>query len=95
MLVFAHHALHPQVLRGEIGLGIQNLYDGDRSRQLDGLGLVLPRMTEPDTIVEEDLGGPSRMRILLEEIYFTFMTPVKPETRTSPEKYTTEHGSSH
>jgi hypothetical protein len=57
-----------------VGLGIQILYDGDRSRQLDGLGLVPSRMTEPDTVVEEeDLGVPSR--ILLEEIYNTFTSP--------------------
>lgn len=57
-----------------VGLGIQILYDGDRSRQLDGLGLVPSRMTEPDAAVEEeDLGVPSR--ILLEEIYNTFTTP--------------------
>src|SRR6266403_2057990 len=57
-----------------VGRGIQILYDGDRSRQLDGLGLVPSRMTEPDTVVEEeDLGVPSR--ILLEEIYNTFTTP--------------------
>ena len=57
-----------------VGLGIQILYDGDRQRQLDGLGLVPSRMTEPDAAVEEeDLGVPSR--ILLEEIYNTFTTP--------------------
>lgn len=57
-----------------VGLGIQILYDGDESHQLDGLGLVPSRMTEPDTVVEEeDLGVPSR--ILLEEIYNTFTSP--------------------
>ena len=56
-----------------VGLGIQILYEGDRSRQFDGLGLVHSRMTEPDTAEEEDLGVPSR--ILLEEIYNTFTSP--------------------
>jgi hypothetical protein len=64
-----------------VGLGIQILYDGDRSRQLDGLGLVPSRMTEPDTVVEEeDLGVPSR--ILLEEIYNTFTSPEALEAAT-------------
>ncbi|KAH9987935.1 hypothetical protein BJV74DRAFT_474589 [Russula compacta] len=56
-----------------VGLGIQILYEGDRSRQFDGLGLVPSRMTEPDAAEEEDLGVPSR--ILLEEIYNTFTSP--------------------
>jgi hypothetical protein len=56
-----------------VGLGFQILYDGDRSRQFDGLGLVPSRMTEPDAVEEEDLGVPSR--ILLEEIYNTFTSP--------------------
>ena len=57
-----------------VGLGFQIMYDGDRSRQLDGLGFVSSRITEPDAAVEEeDLGVPSR--ILLEEIYNTFTTP--------------------
>ncbi|KAI0282445.1 hypothetical protein BC826DRAFT_1064917, partial [Russula brevipes] len=56
-----------------VGLGIQILYEGDSSRQFDGLGLVPSRMTEPDTVEEEDLGVPSR--ILLEEIYNTFTSP--------------------
>jgi hypothetical protein len=58
-----------------VGLGIQILYDDHRSRQcqFDGLGLVPSRMSEPDTVEEEDLGVPSR--ILLEEIYRTFTSP--------------------
>jgi hypothetical protein len=57
-----------------VGLGFQIFYDGDRSRQFDGLGLVPSHMTEPDTVEEEeDLGVPSR--ILLEEIYKTFTSP--------------------
>ncbi|KAI0289794.1 hypothetical protein B0F90DRAFT_699840 [Multifurca ochricompacta] len=53
-----------------VGLGIQIMYDEERSRQFDGLGLVPSRMRNPDTTEEEDLGVPSR--ILLEEIYQTF-----------------------
>jgi hypothetical protein len=56
-----------------VGLGFQILFDGDRSRQFDGLGLIPSRMTDPDTVEEEDLGVPSR--ILLEEIYNTFTSP--------------------
>jgi len=56
-----------------VGLGIQILYDEDGSRQFDGLGLVPSRMTESDSVEEEDLGVPSR--ILLEEIYNTFTSP--------------------
>ncbi|KAH9962455.1 hypothetical protein BC827DRAFT_1198796 [Russula dissimulans] len=56
-----------------VGLGIQILYDEGRSRQFDGLGLVPSRMTESDSVEEEDLGVPSR--ILLEEIYNTFTSP--------------------
>lgn len=56
-----------------VGLGIQILYDDHGSCQFDGLGLVPSRMSEPDTMEEEDLGVPSR--ILLEEIYHTFTSP--------------------
>jgi hypothetical protein len=47
--------LPDDLLINELGLGIQILYNGDKSRQLDGLWLVPSRrMTEPDAAVEED-----------------------------------------
>lgn len=58
-----------------MGLGIQILYDDEKPRPFDGLGLGLvpSRMKEQDSAEEEDLGVPSR--ILLEEIYHTFTSP--------------------
>ncbi|KAI9452927.1 hypothetical protein F5148DRAFT_1289380 [Russula earlei] len=70
-----------------VGLGIQILYDGDRSQQFDGLGLVPSRMTEPNAVEEEDLGVPSR--ILLEEIYNTFTSP---ETLGAAAQFPVEKG---